>query len=238
MSRIIWGLPSDRIFAQGVDRGVFYPKSAPGVPWSGLLGIKEGSDGDVKTEVHVDGVKTLNKSGSGAFSATAECFTYPDELETEKIFDFAYRTYLGGYQLHLVYDASTKMADIEHSTIKATPELSTFSWFMTTRPVLFHDRYRMSHLVIDYRRTNHQVLKELESILYGTDDTPPRMPTPDEVFDIYQRQSILRITVSDDGVVTFEGPEEAIHWLDTTRIELRWPTITWLDDSTFSISST
>ena len=59
MSRIEWNKAGERYFEAGVDRGVLYPRTGPGVPWNGITAVAEDSSGgDVET-LYYDGVKYL-----------------------------------------------------------------------------------------------------------------------------------------------------------------------------------
>ncbi|QPL14671.1 major tail protein [Gordonia phage Schwartz33] len=117
--------------------------------------------------------------------------------QTRKSFGFSYRTLIGndlvgtdyGYKLHLVYGCDAAPSEKSRSTVNDSPEAATFSWEITTNPVpvaginaATGKPYRpTAHVVIDSTKVTDAAMAELEAILYGTEDTEPRMPMPEEV---------------------------------------------------------
>lgn len=232
MTKIDW---DDRRVQEGVDRGVFYPKNTPGVAWNGLLGVKEGSDENTHSETHLDGVKTTNREGTGAFAAAVKCYTYPDRL-TKGIFDLSYRTFVAGKkQIHLVYNARAQETEMSFPSISTTPVPTAFGFNLSTKAVEFQGA-KVSHLVVDENVTYSWVVEAIEQILYG-DTEDPRMPTLDEVFEIYQNGALLKVSEDENGLVTITGPESAVQWVDDTTVKIQWPTVEWVDTETFKISS-
>jgi hypothetical protein len=80
-------------------------------------------------------------------------------------------------------------------------------------------------------------MEALEDVLYGTDDESPRLPSPEEVFEIFEENAILRIIDNGDGTWTAIGPDSAIEMLDSETFEITWPSAVYIDADTYTISS-
>lgn len=211
MTRLSWGDPGERFFEAGVDRGVLYVDAAEGVPWNGLVSVSEAPVGGETTPFYVDGVKYSNNHTSEEFEATLEAYTYPDEFsecdgtalvanglfatsQRRKPFGLSYRTNIGndvdgaehGYKIHLVYGASASPSPRSNTTMSDSVAPFNFSWKLTTKPPAFLGRRRTAHFVIDSRETPADVLAHIEDVLYGTDDTPPRLPVVPELVYIFE----------------------------------------------------
>lgn len=121
--------------------------------------------------------------------------------QVRKSFGFSFRTLIGndlvgtdlGYKVHLVYGCDAATSEKTRSTVNDSPEAATFSWEVTTNPVNVEGTnpgtgkpFRpTSHLVIDSTDVPAEILADLETILYGSSDTDPRMPHPEEVLGMF-----------------------------------------------------
>lgn len=130
-------------------------------------------------------------------------------------FALAYKTNIGsdsssgtdGYLLHLVYNCTASPTDRAYETINDSPDAITFSWEVDSNPVKFDDPdlsgfSPVSSIIIDSTKisdSNRSVtigsktycgdtigLSRLESILFGTDETAPVMPSPDFVLECFR----------------------------------------------------
>lgn len=118
--------------------------------------------------------------------------------QTRKIFGLCYRTLVGndvqgnelGYKLHLIYGCLASPSEKNFTTVNETPELITFSWSISTTPVPVTDPQTgapvpgfkpTAYLEIDSTKTDATKLASLEAILYGGENTNPRLPLPGEV---------------------------------------------------------
>lgn len=113
-------------------------------------------------------------------------------------FGFCFRSTLGNdtdlnnysYKLHLVYGATVSPSERAYATINDSPEAITFSWEFETTPVSFiqEDKtYSTANMIIDVSKldsTQKENLKKLEACLYGSENTDPFLPLPDEVIKI------------------------------------------------------
>ena len=114
-------------------------------------------------------------------------------------FGLCYRTALGndvdgsdfGYKLHLIYGGMASPSEKAYSTINDSPEAITFSWEVTTTPVAVKGFKPTSCLTIDSTKANAEKLAALEAILYGSEDSEPRLPLPDEVATLMKVDSVI-----------------------------------------------
>jgi hypothetical protein len=202
------------------------------------------SDSDEQTR-YLDGVKSRNGRPRGYFSGTIEAFNHPrsfyDDVLTQKrtrVFDFCYRTMKeDGYLLHLVYNVLVVPSVYMHQQ----SIVESYSWDFTTVPLdipsSWYGAAKTAHLVVDSSVAYSTTLSDLEDVLYGTDSTNPTMPTPQEVFDIFEENSILIVTDHGDGSFTVDGPDSAIIMLDSTTFQITWPSAVFIDAVSYTIHS-
>lgn len=261
MPRLDWYAVGSRTYEVGVDRGVLYIDSQPGVPWNGLTSVSESATGGEAKAYYIDGVKYLNISTPEEFQATITAFTYPDEFgqcdgtaqvrtglfvtqQRRKSFGMSYRTKIGndltpdhGYKIHLIYNALAAPSDRSHSTISDSTDPNDFSWTVTTRPPVTAGYHRTAHIVIDSRYTDPVTLAAVEDILYGTDILSASLPTLAELATIFDTVTTLVVTDNGDGTFTVEGPASAVEMLDERTFQINWPTAVYLDEVSYTVSS-
>lgn len=205
MSRLTWGDPGTRRFEGGIDHGVLYPETGPGVAWNGLVSIQQKVDGSI-SGYYVDGTKFDRGVTLSDFAASLKALTTPHEFgpcdgiyhvskglfidkQPRLPFGLSYRTLIGndvvgfelGYKLHLVYNATATPADKGYESLNASPSAAAFSWDLTTVPVIFGGHRPSAHFVIDSQKIDPATLAAIEDILYGTDLVDPRLPMPEEL---------------------------------------------------------
>lgn len=210
MPRIVWAPMGERFYEMGVDRGVLYTQGNPGVPWSGLVSITESNVGGEPKPYYIDGVKYLNLASAEEFEATITAFHKPPEFEPcdgilsihnglfatqqpRRQFGLSYRTKIGNdlrgidyaYKIHLVYNALASPTEKPYATFSNSSEPPTLSWPITTLPPAITGFKRTSHLVIDSRYTDTELLTSVEDILYGDDENAARLPDPDELIEMF-----------------------------------------------------
>lgn len=210
MTRLVWGSVGERFFETGVDQGVLYLPSQPGVVWNGLISVAESPSGGQPRPYYLDGIKYLNLSTAEEFEATIVALSRPAEFaecdgwaqihnglfatqQQRSSFGFSYRTLVGndevssdlGYKIHLVYGALAAPSARNNGSLNNSGTPSSFAWRITTLPPHITGYKRTAHLVIDSRLADPLVLAEVEDLLYGTDVSAPEMPTPDELIAIF-----------------------------------------------------
>ena len=211
MSKIVWDAIGEHTFETGVRNGVLYLKDVDGayntgVAWNGLTSVSESPEGAEATDLYADDIKYLTLMSAENFKATIEAYTYPVEFEecdgsatiakgvvigqqSRKPFGLCYRTAIGndtdgnehGYKLHIVYGCQASPSEKQYSTINDSPEAITFSWEVSTTPVNVTGKKPTATLIIDSTKTDKAKLTALEAILYGSEQTEPRLPLPDEI---------------------------------------------------------
>lgn len=214
MTAITWDASGERLFETGLDHGVLYPLAAngtypDGVAWNGLVSASESPSGAEATALYADNMKYLNLMSAEEFGATIEAYTYPPEFaildgsaeiaagvmigqQPRKPFGLCYRTLVGndtegqnhGYKLHLIYNALAQPSERSYQTVNDSPEAITFSWTIATTPVPVEGYKPTATLVVDSTKADPTKLAALESILYGSESTEPRLPLPGEVITL------------------------------------------------------
>jgi len=259
MSQLVWGTPSERFYEIGVDRGVLYPPTGPGVVWNGLISVDENPDiGEVRS-YYMDGVMYLQRAPTEEYEATITAMHRPKEFsecdgvvvgingmlitgQRRKPFGFCYRSYVGnaleenelGYRLHLVYNALAMPSPRRYNTLNNSAEPSLYVWNISSKPVVTPGYKRTAQLVIDSLTSPAELLSNLEDILYGTVSEDPRLPSPEEIFEMG-----FGIIVIDngDGSFSITAPDEVLVMLDSTTFEITSPSVIILDPDTYEISS-
>lgn len=183
---------------------------AKGYAWNGLTSIDEGVEGGESNKQYADNIVYLNLMGTEEFNPTINAFTYPDAFkecdgskellpgvyisaQDREEFGLSYRTKIGNdvdgeshaYKIHMVYGCKAEPSERTYETVNDTPEAMELSWDCTTTPVDVTGAKPTAHLFFESDKVNQDFLKALEEILYGTDDTEPRMPLPDEIVKLY-----------------------------------------------------
>lgn len=182
-----------------------------GVAWNGLTGVTESPGGAENTDLYADDIKYGTLRSAETFSATIEAYTYPDEFaecdgsievakgvyigqQTRTPFGFSYITQIGndtasgeddGYKLHLVYNATAAPSEKAYSTINDSPEAITFSWEISTTPIECAGHKPVSTIVINSLKVDKTKLKQLEDMLYGTEDDDAHLPLPNEIVAMF-----------------------------------------------------
>lgn len=220
MPALQWGTVGERYFESGVDRGVLYPEVGNGVAWNGLVGVSESPSGGGPRPFYLDGFKYVNLAEAEEFEASISAYSSPEEFkrcdgtfslhnglfvtqQPRESFGFSYRTRIGndvdnldhGYKIHLVYNALAAPSSRPNSTLNASTTPIVFQWNITTAPVEAVGFKPSAHFVIDSRHTPYYYLSAVERILYGYSAGNSRLPTVDELVELFN-------TPPDTGIFT------------------------------------
>lgn len=263
MSRIIWDATGSRKYETGIDRGVLYVDGQPGVPWNGLTSIAEstgGSSGTSKT-FYVDGEKYLNLDPREEYQATLTAYTYPDEFEPcngdvsvrpglivtkqkRTSFGLCYRTLVGsdqsnisGYKLHLIYNLIASPPSKTYKTVDNSTQLDDFSWTLTSLPPAMSGYRRTAHVVVDSTTMDPAMVSAIEDILYGNDLAPATLPDLTELTDLIDTNNNLVVVDNGDGTYTMTAPLADLTMLDDSIFQLTWSTAVFVDDDTYTVTS-
>ena len=239
MTKLSWNSPRD--YDLGIDRGVFYLPNVPGVAWPGLSSVTGNfTNSDEISPIYIDGRKIPSARKPGNFSGTISTYEPPDLFWTNvltqsrvKQFGLSYR--INGdskYKLHLVYNILALPKSIRHDYA-----LDLYDIDFTTIPTDVPGTNKSSHLVIETDTAYSWTVSALEDILYGTTDDSPRLPTPQEVFQIFEDNSILQIIDLGDGSFQAIGPDYIISQIDDTSYSIDWPSVVQISGDTYTVHS-
>lgn len=218
MTRLAWDSPGERIFETGVDRGVLYPRSGPGVPWNGLTELNEQPTGGTAKPRYYDGMKIANPTTPEEYAATLSAYTYPDEfelcdgtaehgnglsytLQPRQPFSLSYRTRIGndlmsteyGYKIHLVYNLMAAPTARANTTMSNSSAPTVMSWALSAIPMIIPGRRPTPHLIIDSTKTSRGLMRYVEDLLYGTTTTAPKLPTPSQLARYFDDLKFFKI---------------------------------------------
>lgn len=261
LPRIVWDAVGSRQYETGIDRGVLYVDTQAGVPWNGLTAVTESSPGGIAKSFYVDGEKYANLPTREEYQATLTAYTYPEEFEIcdglvsirsglfltkqKRIsFGLSYRTKIGNdqddsyaYKIHIIYNVLAAPSNRAFKTTNNSMQVDQFSWVLTSLPLAQTGYLRTSHIVIDSRVTDPQILSAIEDILYGDDAISSRLPTLPELLDLIDTGDSLIVTDNGDGTATLTAPIVDLMPLDASVWQLTWSTVVYIDGNTCTISS-
>lgn len=261
MPRITWHAVGSHLFETGVDRGVLYV-DANGYPWNGLTTVDASPSGGEAKPYYMDGVKYLNLSQREEFRATVTALYSPPQFDAcdglgelrpglfagqqkRKEFGLCYRTIVGndvsgvnhGYKLHIIYNALAAPTQRNAQTASDDPEVALLSWAITTKPRLVAGMMNTSYLVVDTTRAAPAAVAELESILYGTDISAARLPTPAEIVDIFTDSTEFTVTDLGGGLFEISGSDLAVFEVTPGTFQITSDTVVPIDADRAQISS-
>jgi len=211
--KLTWDDTGKRIWETGVEQGTLYPRNALGVyplgvAWNGLTAVTDSPSGAESNKQYADNRVYANIMSAEELGGTIEAFTWPSEFDacdgtatpypgvsvgqqSRQPFGFCYKTKLGndisedlGYKLHIWYGAMASPSEKAYNTVNDSPELTTFSWEVSTDKVAVPGLKPSATLTIDSTKTDPAKLAALELVLFGDDAVDPRLPLPAEVFSL------------------------------------------------------
>lgn len=237
MTRLTW---DEKDYQSGLDRGIFCPIDGIGVVWDGLVSVTESPASSISSR-YQDGRRVGQHQRANRFEGTINAYSCPSIFydtvlipRRAKPFHMSYRVKTAkGYKIHLVYNVLVSLSDKSFSYNEITP----LQWNFTTRPMPIPSARPGAHLIVETSKAYSWVVEEFESILYGTDDIDSVIPSPADVFSIFEQNALLTVTNNGDGSFTVEGPDYAITMVDPTRFEIEWPSAVYVDDETYTIHS-
>lgn len=242
----------------GLDNVVLYSHEPSGrrfgVPWSGVKTISNESGLRSTTGVYVDSTKVSDHVIFGDYKGKLSSYSHPTEFYThdghaevlpglyldEQLptrFSLVYRTRVGvsgNYKLHILYNLLALPDSTQNSTMSNAPAPILDSWSLSGVPEVSKKHRPTNHIVVDSRLVKESVLKELEVILYGSDEDQPELPDLQFLIDnvLYQTFVLTDITtdtwtligpdhlmsIDDEGIFTVDGIRVIFHDDDTYTI--------------------
>ena len=186
-----------------------------GVVWNGLTAVTESPDGAEPNDLYADDIKYASLRSAETFGATIEAYTYPDEFavcdgsaspvagvflgqQKRMPFGFSYVTQVGndtatddddGYKLHLWYNCTASPSERSYETVNDSPDAITFSWEINTTPVPVKGYKPVSTITIDSTKLDAAGKAKLDTLkeqLYGSDNSEPTLPSPDDVLAAFK----------------------------------------------------
>lgn len=217
-----WDADGTRRYETGVDRGVLFPMMdeggyGVGVAWSGLTAVNESPSGGETTKNYADNMVYAELESDEEYGLSIECFYYPDEFEecqgsreiaegviagqqNHRKFGFSWRNKIGddlkgtdaGYKIHLAYGCKAGVAEKNHATVNESTETETMSYEVSTTKVNIPGFKPIAHIAINSMKVDATKLKKLEDIIYGTESIDPKMPTIQEVIELFGAKEIAQ----------------------------------------------
>lgn len=270
MAALVWDEIGTRFYETGVNKAVFYDERGLGVAWNGLTSVEQSVSNQVQA-VHFDGLKFNDLVTVGDFTAVMRAWTYPDEFlpyegtlqdqtgffvadQPMNTFGLSYQTRIGndienaefyGYKIHVLYNLTALPAQRLYQTMSLDTEPLEFEWTLTAIPEEIENFRPTAHLIFDSTKMDPLLLKDIESVLYGDEDSPPHLPSMKGLATFVRKWDRLIITDNLDGTWTAEAPHddmpngtEYIRMLDETTFEIISDTAVMIDSVSYNISST
>lgn len=213
MSKLLWDQIGERLYETGVEQAAIYPMTegayGAGEAWNGLTSITASPSGAEASPLYANDKKYVELYSAEEFGGSIEAYTYPKgfaacngEVEAakglklgqqaRKLFGLVYKTLIGndtegtkyGYKLNIVYNARVAPSEQANSTVNDSPEAKTMSWEFTTTPVEIEGYDPTAYLSLDSTEVDAEKLKALEAILYGSEESEPRLPMPSEIIEL------------------------------------------------------
>lgn len=243
---IKWDKTEEHLYHTGVDRVVLYVYDnggyGNGVGWDGITAVNESPSGAEATALYANNRKYLDLISIEEFGGTIEAYTCPREFyacdgqveiapgayvyqQDRKSFGLTYREIIGNdtegnahaYAIHIVYGAKVSPTEMNHETVNDAPDAATQSWEFSTTPVDVPGGKPTSHIKIESDRVSKAAMSALEAWLYGTGNTPGRLPMPADLISILSTSSVSRrVTALLSGVT---GSSNATTALSTETYE-------------------
>lgn len=243
MSRIEWN--QNGSYENGISHGIFFKEDGFGVPWRGLVRADLSFTSD-SGKTYYDGELILSSLGSeetdlviNAFTCPNEMFEYegqPDFLTAQEVrfFALSFRT---NREIHFFYNALATPNDQVYETVDGRVSADDFSWAISTVPMAIPGGLPSAHLVVDLESAKSSSIENLENLIYGTESSPSRLPSIDELIDMFENSSIFVVIDHGDGTWTAIGPDDMIEMIDETTFSITSPSATYLDPETYTLSS-
>jgi len=262
MTKLSWGDPGDRLYENGVDRGVLYVDDQ-GYAWNGLLSVEEKSSGGEVRDLFIDGVKYAEVTGVENFEGTIEALSSPDAFadcdgsgqvipglyathQIRKYFGMSYRTMVGndvdgqnhGYKIHVLYNVRAGDSERKNETINSNDPIA-FSWPITTIPVEHAGIRPTAHFVIDSTEIAADILLVLENTLYGTSTSDPYLPSFEDLVALIATGPTFSVVDNGDGTFDMTGNSSMFTVIDATTIDVSVDSaaISVVDANTYDLSS-
>lgn len=262
MTAIVWDKLEDRRFETGLDRGVLYDEEGRGVAWNGMTGLDEDAANAVEA-LYFDGVKYNDLVTVGDFTGVLRAITYPDEFlkfegvlpdqkgvevynQPQERFGLCYRTLIADvngegehYKIHLLWNLTALPSTKSYSTVSETGIPMEFEWTISAIPEPIENFRPTAHIVIDTRKVDPWLVDDIESIIYGDDDSDAKLPSLKGLTTFIRKWDRLIIRDNGDGTWTAITPRDdgTIEMVSPTEFKITSDNVLYLDADTYKIWS-
>lgn len=255
MSALVWDAPDARQYEQGIDRAVVYIDGQPGFVWNGLMSVVQNIVGGSKSEHYFDGKKYADIFTPSHYQATVKALSVPEQFlpclgeiplkpgvyftrQPRIKFGFVYRTLVQPGEksrIHIIWNATITRSARSHMTTSDSIEPSYLEFIVDAFAAPSNEIRPTAHVIIDQDDLVPEVWELFESILYGTDETDPYLPSQFEIISAAQ----LRIIDHGDGTWSATSLSPIyISMLDETTFQIDNANAEYLDEDTYEISDT
>jgi hypothetical protein len=143
-----------------------------------------------------------------------------------------------GYKLHIFYNLMANPSNTVYGSISNVASPIEFSWALSSIPLEVSGRRATAHFSIDSTKVEPYTIGAIENILYGNSEAEPTLPDFQYLLAILIASDFIAIIDNGDGTWTANGPDELITMLDSTTFQIDGANATYLDDDTYTISTT
>lgn len=221
MSRLKWDEVGERLYETGASNGILFVQKSDGtyksgVAWNGLKSVSNSPDGGDKTDLWADNTKYLSLRSAEDLNYTINAYMSPEEFDAcdgsieiapgvtigQQVragFGFIYKSLVGndtakddyGYKWHIYYGCSASPTDKEDNTVNDSPEAADLSWECSTTPINIPGHKPSATITIHSYRVPAAKLKAFEDIILGTEEKESKLPTPEEIIEIFEDDEVL-----------------------------------------------
>lgn len=228
--------------SQSIERAI----EGRAIAWNGITGFDEGVESGATTIMYRDGIIYLADVDASDFSGRLTTLFYPEEFgecvgipratdglyvdnQKPQPFAFSYRTLVGsgargdmfGYQIHLVYNCMATISTRSRKSIGGASTPVEFGFDIVCTPVKLAGYRPTAHYIIDTRDMSDSTVAQLEAILYGSPTQAPRMPTPQELYDMMNFGDAITVTVHTDGTFTVIASNDNLQAIDDNHFVMK-----------------
>jgi len=142
------------------------------------------------------------------------------------------------YKIHLLYNLTAIPNPIEYVTLSDSSDVTEFEWNITAIPERIEGYQPSAHFVMDARKIDPWLLKDIEDILYGSDSKDAYLPPMQGFVSFIKKWD--RIIIEDHGDGTWSAiaaRDEQIVMVSETEFEIPEANAVYLDENTYEISS-
>lgn len=196
-----------------------------GKVWNGITKVTEQPTGAEVTSIYADNIKYLNLISAEQLDLNIEAYDYPvgcDQCfggaqmaigitigqQSRRHFGFTFRTLNkrssfgdADYDIHIIFNCLASPSEKSHSTVNDSPEASNVSVDVSTLPMTVSANKESSAMTLNRKNFSdvglYNAFREIENILYGTDDIEPTCIKPSQIESIFSDARYLRDSSGD-----------------------------------------